>query len=222
MKRQGWVCRCEMHLDWVSLHASSLSRLTGNKVLKIPRYRDCWSILIFYGYLNSPATDKHAVLTGFLQRAKGREFCYLVIISQTSCYYWARKSPQRLVRMKSFLLLALLSCCVLPLVVGTRFVCYFPNWSFYRQGIFKLLILYCIKFIPWYECFFKCKGEGNFSVGHIDPYLCTDLVYSFTVLNATTYKMEIYDSWFDIDKNGYAGRLRRWADLNRLGIKSTF
>ena len=41
-------------------------------------------------------------------------------------------------------------------------------------------------------------------MGHIDPYLCTDLVYSFTILNATTYKMIANDSWFDIDRKGYA------------------
>ena len=45
--------------------------------------------------------------------------------------------------MKVFVLLAFLSCFALPYVAGTRFVCYFPNWTFYRPGIYlKLVLLY--------------------------------------------------------------------------------
>lgn len=39
---------------------------------------------------------------------------------------------------------------------------------------------------------------------NIDPFLCTDLVYSFAVLDGATYKIKIVDKWVDIDNNGYA------------------
>jgi chitinase len=50
-------------------------------------------------------------------------------------------------------------------------------------------------------------GDGNFKVDNIDPFLCTDLVYSFAVLNGSTYTIQIYDPWVDIDNNGYANFL---------------
>uniref|UniRef100_A0A0P5Y1I5 Brain chitinase and chia n=1 Tax=Daphnia magna TaxID=35525 RepID=A0A0P5Y1I5_9CRUS len=62
---------------------------------------------------------------------------------------------------------------------SSNFICYFPNWSRYRTGL------------------------GQYTVDNINPKLCTHLVYAFAVLNETTYKIKVFDSWADIDLGGY-------------------
>ncbi|KAA0202827.1 hypothetical protein HAZT_HAZT000706 [Hyalella azteca] len=66
-----------------------------------------------------------------------------------------------------------------PTPPGERVVCYYTNWSVYRKGV--------AKFLP----------------GHINPYLCTHLVYAFAGLN-DDFEMTTFDSYQDIDKGGYA------------------
>ncbi|KAI9552834.1 hypothetical protein GHT06_020716 [Daphnia sinensis] len=61
----------------------------------------------------------------------------------------------------------------------SNFVCYFPNWTRYRTGL------------------------GQYTVDNINPKLCTHLVYAFAILNGATYKIDVFDSWADIDLGGY-------------------
>jgi hypothetical protein len=41
-------------------------------------------------------------------------------------------------------------------------------------------------------------------VDNIDPSLCTHLIYGFAVLDPTTYTIQVYDTWMDIDNQFYA------------------
>lgn len=45
---------------------------------------------------------------------------------------------------------------------------------------------------------------GKFTVDHVDPTLCTHLMYAFAVLDGSTYRMKVYDTWADIDLQGYS------------------
>ncbi|CAG0905357.1 unnamed protein product, partial [Cyprideis torosa] len=56
-----------------------------------------------------------------------------------------------------------------------RVVCYYTNWSVYRQGI--------AKFLP----------------DNINPYLCTHLVYAFGGLTKS-YEIKPFDNYQDIEK----------------------
>ena len=54
---------------------------------------------------------------------------------------------------------------------GKKFVCYYPNWAYWRQG------------------------DGNFKVDNIDPHLCTHVVYSFAVLDTANFGLKAHDTW---------------------------
>ena len=54
---------------------------------------------------------------------------------------------------------------------GKKFVCYYPNWAYWRQG------------------------DGNFKVGNIDPNLCTHVVYSFAVLDTSNFGLKAHDAY---------------------------
>lgn len=75
--------------------------------------------------------------------------------------------------------LALLSC-VIGSTVASSFLCYFPNWAYYRTG------------------------EGKFTVANLDPFLCTHYIYSFASLDGATFTIKAFDSWLDLDKGTYA------------------
>ena len=51
------------------------------------------------------------------------------------------------------------------------FVCYYPNWAYWR------------------------KGDGKFIIANIDPFLCTHVVYSFAVLDTNNFGLKAHDSW---------------------------
>ena len=53
--------------------------------------------------------------------------------------------------------------------------------------------------------------EAKHLVDDIDVNICTHVIYSFAVLNPTTYEMKVFDSWLDLDLNNYA---------NFVGLKS--
>ena len=54
-------------------------------------------------------------------------------------------------------------------------------------------------------------GEAKHLVDDIDVNICTHVIYSFAVLNPTTYEMKVFDSWLDLNLNNYA---------NFVGLKS--
>lgn len=58
---------------------------------------------------------------------------------------------------------------------GTRVVCYVTSWALYR------------------------KGDGKFVPEHLDPRLCTDIVYAFAGLNPGTLLIQPFDPWADIE-----------------------
>lgn len=53
--------------------------------------------------------------------------------------------------------------------------CYFTNWAFYR------------------------KGDGKFVPEHIDPSLCTHVIYSFSSLEADSLLIKEFDPWADLE-----------------------
>jgi chitinase len=74
-----------------------------------------------------------------------------------------------------------------------KVICYYTGWSTYRQGL------------------------GKFTPSEIDPTLCTHIVYSFAVLDGTSWSIKIADSWIDVE-NDYYGKV---TDLKKGGRKVT-
>jgi len=61
-------------------------------------------------------------------------------------------------------------------------VCYWGTWANYRPD------------------------GGKFTPEHIDPTLCTHLIYSFAGLDSTNWTIKSLDSWMDLEDNfGLAG-----------------
>lgn len=60
-----------------------------------------------------------------------------------------------------------------------KVVCYYTNWSTYRQG------------------------GAKYNPSDIDPNLCTHVIYSFAILDATTYTMRAHDSYLDETRGFY-------------------
>nr|AJO25045.1 chitinase [Nilaparvata lugens] len=70
---------------------------------------------------------------------------------------------------------------------GPRVVCYFTNWAWYR------------------------KGDGKFLPEHIEPSLCTHIIYAFASLDPNDLTLKPFDSWSDIDNNLFARVVARAA-----------
>ncbi|KAM7285907.1 chitinase-3-like protein 1 [Ixodes scapularis] len=69
------------------------------------------------------------------------------------------------------------------------FLCYWGAWSYYREG------------------------DGKFSVEHIDPFLCTHLVYTFAILENDL--ITAYDPYLDLTDNwGLGERLKEMLQLH--------
>ena len=51
--------------------------------------------------------------------------------------------------------------------------------------------------------FFYITGLGSYKVEDIDVSLCTHIVYAFATLDGSTYTMNVFDSWLDIDLKNY-------------------
>ncbi|XP_042144784.1 chitinase-3-like protein 1 [Ixodes scapularis] len=69
------------------------------------------------------------------------------------------------------------------------FLCYWGAWSYYREG------------------------DGKFSVEHIDPFLCTHLVYTFAILENDL--ITAYDPYLDLTDNWGLGMYKKFNDLKR-------
>lgn len=76
-------------------------------------------------------------------------------------------------------LVLLVALVVLVTAQDNRFktVCYFTNWSWYRNG------------------------DGKFTPANINPKLCTHIVYAFAVLDDSSLTMKIHDQWADVDNH---------------------
>lgn len=70
-------------------------------------------------------------------------------------------------------------------------ICYFTDWSWYRQN------------------------QGKYSPDNIDPTLCTNIVYSFILLDQSTFKVKIADPWADVDNKFY----EKVTALKSRGVK---
>lgn len=69
-------------------------------------------------------------------------------------------------------------------------VCYYGSWAVYRPG------------------------NGKFDVEHIDPFLCTHIIYGFTGLG-TDNTMIPLDPWNDLYDNWGKGAFLRFTGLKR-------
>ena len=58
-----------------------------------------------------------------------------------------------------------------------KVVCYVTSWAFYR------------------------KGQGKFVPEHLDPRLCTHIIYAFAGLNPDTLLIHPFDPWADIENS---------------------
>ncbi|CAL4061012.1 unnamed protein product, partial [Meganyctiphanes norvegica] len=81
---------------------------------------------------------------------------------------------------------------------GKTIVCYYSNWAYWRTG------------------------TGKYEVDDIDLNLCTHLMYSFAVLDGTTYKMKAHDAWLDLEDGGGLGNYKKFTALKqkKAGIKT--
>ncbi|KAF6036173.1 Cht3 [Bugula neritina] len=68
-----------------------------------------------------------------------------------------------------------------------KVVCYYTNWSGYRQGL------------------------GKFKPGDIDPTLCTHILYAFTLVENN--KLKIHDDWLDV-QTGYFNQVIDMKKVN--------
>jgi len=91
----------------------------------------------------------------------------------------------------------------LPLTNGLsgdyKIVCYFTNWATYRQG-----------------------GDGKFDPEHIDPKICTHIIYGFAVLDQNNLIIKSHDPYADLS-DGYSGKdmYRKVTEFKKHGIKVT-
>ncbi|KAK6618323.1 hypothetical protein RUM44_002775 [Polyplax serrata] len=76
-----------------------------------------------------------------------------------------------------------------------KIVCYFTNWAWYR------------------------KMDGKFVPEHIEPRLCTHIVYSYASLDPNEFKLKPFDVNADIDNNFY-DRITRLGSLRNQGKKT--
>jgi len=80
-----------------------------------------------------------------------------------------------------------------------KIVCYFTNWATYRQG-----------------------GDGKFDPEHIDPNVCTHIIYGFAVLDQNTLLAKSHDPYADMS-DGYSGKdfYKKVTEFKKYGIKVT-
>ena len=97
---------------------------------------------------------------------------------------------------------------------GFRFICYFPNWATYRDGIFTIGIATLFINLILFNVFSLLhKGDGKYEVDNINATLCTDMVYAFAILDNNTYTIKEFDLNVDLgaDYRFYA----KFVDLKK-------
>ncbi|KAL1402578.1 hypothetical protein pipiens_019709, partial [Culex pipiens pipiens] len=72
--------------------------------------------------------------------------------------------------------------------IERNIVCYYGTWATYRNG------------------------AGRFAVEHIDPFLCTHLIYAFVGIHQNG-TISILDPWLDLEDNWGLGTMRKFNDL---------
>ena len=82
-------------------------------------------------------------------------------------------------------------CLTNSLHTGEKTVCYFTNWARYRPG------------------------GSKFYPQHIDPSVCTHILYSFATLNSNSLTIQVADPQTDI-VNGYYAQV---TALKSQGVK---
>ena len=68
-----------------------------------------------------------------------------------------------------------------------KVICYFTNWAWYRSD------------------------DGKYGPEHIQPGLCTHIVYGFAVLDPATLTMRVHDEWADLDNGLFC---KNYLNLN--------
>lgn len=74
----------------------------------------------------------------------------------------------------------------------SRVVCYTTSWALYR------------------------KGEGKFVPEHLDPRLCTDVVYAFAGLNPDSLLIQPFDPWADIENSKLKKLIRSIYEAQKI------
>ncbi|CAO1336600.1 unnamed protein product [Diamesa serratosioi] len=80
--------------------------------------------------------------------------------------------------MKSFLLVCVLLCACASINAQKKVVCYWGTWAGYRPG------------------------NGQFDASHINPRICTHIIYSFIGASADG-SVKSLDTWLDFEKDGF-------------------
>ena len=74
-----------------------------------------------------------------------------------------------------------------------KIVCYFTNWATYRQVLGFALPRHNHPLM-----FALQGGQGKFDPEHIDPNICTHIIYGFAVLDSNTLLMKSHDPYADL------------------------
>lgn len=118
--------------------------------------------------------------------------------THSQCQLVNSSSP-RIMSLNSLVTLALLVLCSFLVdsanAVEKRVVCYYTNWSAYRQGP--------AKFLP----------------DNINPYLCTHLVYAFGGLTSDS-GIKPFDKYQDVDKGKQIRPIFEF-DASRFSLQSS-
>ncbi|XP_035906232.1 chitotriosidase-1-like [Anopheles stephensi] len=77
------------------------------------------------------------------------------------------------------------------LAEGKKVVCYVGTWAVYRPG------------------------NGRFDIEHIDPYLCTHLMYGFFGINEDA-TVRVIDPYLDLEENWGRGHIKRFVGLKHV------
>lgn len=95
------------------------------------------------------------------------------------------------------LIVTLLAFVITNVYAEKKIVCYVGTWAVYRPG------------------------RGRFDIDHIDPYLCTHLIYSFFGINEDG-SIKIIDPYLDLEDNWGRGHIKRFNGLKSInpGLKT--